>query len=239
MQRADKAWSRRRFVWACCGGIGLTAIATWGWTFVPKQVAAGLDLDLVRARTAYYGEDQIHYAGIQTIAKTRWTTYFDRDAPPSVSGEARASRYFDQIGGRELSNDVPDWVQVAPHSTDPDVVVFMISTAQGWPFRAVVSHTRESLSGVQSGVRRSVLSHESLWISSGGHRFPLDPIPGGLFANLGIYVSVWYAVLSIFDLSRSHLRRYRGRCPLCTYDLAGDLTPGCTECGWNREPATA
>ena len=73
----------------------------------------------------------------------------------------------------------------------------------------------------------------------------VDPIPLGivwwgflidtlLFAGL-----LWLPIRGPFVLRR-HIRRKRGRCPKCGYDLRGDLEHGCPECGWNRQPeATA
>ena len=37
---------------------------------------------------------------------------------------------------------------------------------------------------------------------------------------------------------RRHLRRKRGLCVACGYDLRGDLEHGCPECGWQREAAS-
>jgi hypothetical protein len=34
--------------------------------------------------------------------------------------------------------------------------------------------------------------------------------------------------------ARACLRRVRGRCPKCAYDLRGRLAEGCPECGWRR-----
>ena len=38
---------------------------------------------------------------------------------------------------------------------------------------------------------------------------------------------------------REKRRMRRGLCPLCNYDLRGDLAAGCPECGWNREDTKA
>ena len=58
-------------------------------------------------------------------------------------------------------------------------------------------------------------------------------------ANIGMCLFVFAAPLFGPTLFISLRRRRRGRCPACGYDLRGDLSAGCTECGWNRdiEPA--
>ncbi len=49
--------------------------------------------------------------------------------------------------------------------------------------------------------------------------------------------AIWMGLILIPLATRRARRRKKGLCPECAYDLRGDLTPGCPECGWNREPA--
>jgi hypothetical protein len=74
-------------------------------------------------------------------------------------------------------------------------------------------------------------------------RIPLFPIWRGFAFNTLFYTAIlWLLIAGPFVLRRL-IRRRRGRCPRCGYDLRG-ATPGagggCPECGWNRQPeATA
>lgn len=68
---------------------------------------------------------------------------------------------------------------------------------------------------------------------------PYWPYVPGLVANILFFGAIAYALLLGANEIRALFRRACGRCPRCAYDLAGDPTPGCPECGWNREPATA
>jgi hypothetical protein len=68
---------------------------------------------------------------------------------------------------------------------------------------------------------------------------PLRPIWPGFAINTVFYAAViWLPIRGPFMLRR-HLRRKRGRCLKCGYDLRGNLVGGCPECRWNREEAKA
>jgi len=45
---------------------------------------------------------------------------------------------------------------------------------------------------------------------------------------------VWMLWSSLFA-TRRMIRRKRGHCIKCGYDLRGDFSAGCPECGWRRE----
>ena len=50
-----------------------------------------------------------------------------------------------------------------------------------------------------------------------------------------VFGLIWFGLLWFATrMSRAEKRRHRGHCPLCGYDLRGDLERGCPECGWNR-----
>ena len=64
--------------------------------------------------------------------------------------------------------------------------------------------------------------------------FPFHPIWPGFAVNTIFYAAILWVPFAPFVLRR-HIRRKRGRCPQCAYDLRSDLTSGCPECGWRRE----
>jgi hypothetical protein len=67
---------------------------------------------------------------------------------------------------------------------------------------------------------------------------PVRPIWPGVAADTAVYAGVWWLLLLAPGQLRRRLRRRRGRCTRCGYDLTG-LTPGapCPECG--GEPAAS
>ncbi len=66
-------------------------------------------------------------------------------------------------------------------------------------------------------------------------RLPLTPLWPGIAINTVFYGAIlWLLVPGPFALRR-YVRRRRGRCITCGYDLRGAFDEGCPECGWNRE----
>jgi hypothetical protein len=72
---------------------------------------------------------------------------------------------------------------------------------------------------------------------------PLRPVWPGFAVNTAYWAMVlWFAVADL-RLVRRHIRRRRGRCVKCGYDLRGQpaegAAPGCPECGWGRNAAAS
>ncbi len=67
------------------------------------------------------------------------------------------------------------------------------------------------------------------------YRFPLLPIWPGFAINTVFCAAIlWLLIPGPFVLRRL-IRRKRGHCIKCGYDLRGDIDAGCPECGWGRE----
>jgi len=71
------------------------------------------------------------------------------------------------------------------------------------------------------------------WISA-PRAFPLRPIWPGFTIDTLFYAAIWFGVCFGFASAKRAIRRKRGRCPRCGYDLRGQLAQGCPECGWRR-----
>jgi len=56
----------------------------------------------------------------------------------------------------------------------------------------------------------------------------------GLFVNWAVYTGAWLFGLGAMPSLRRRIRRWRGLCPRCAYDLRHNLAAGCPECGWKR-----
>ena len=63
---------------------------------------------------------------------------------------------------------------------------------------------------------------------------PYDPIFPGFITNTLFYSGVWFGVFFSVGFVKRAVRRKRGRCVKCSYDLRGEFEKGCPECGWNR-----
>ncbi len=58
----------------------------------------------------------------------------------------------------------------------------------------------------------------------------------GFFVDTAFYATIWFALPRSFTQTRRAVRKRRGLCMRCGYDLRGDSSAGCPECGWQREP---
>ena len=64
------------------------------------------------------------------------------------------------------------------------------------------------------------------------------PLPLGFVANSLAYTAALSLLLLGPSTLRLAIRRKRGRCINCGYDLRGDFSAGCPECGWQRASET-
>ena len=69
------------------------------------------------------------------------------------------------------------------------------------------------------------------------------PIWPGFVIDTLFYAAIWFGLFHgvFFGVAsaKQAIRRARGRCPMCGYDLRGALEKGCSECGWNRGESAA
>jgi len=63
---------------------------------------------------------------------------------------------------------------------------------------------------------------------------PLRPIFPGFLVNTLFYAAMWFGIFFGVAALRRFIRKRRGRCVKCGYDLRGDVAAGCPECGWGR-----
>ncbi len=62
------------------------------------------------------------------------------------------------------------------------------------------------------------------------------PVIGSILLAAAALGVIFHAVSVFLVVSAARrVRRLNGHCPMCKYDLRGDLDAGCPECGWNRE----
>ena len=64
---------------------------------------------------------------------------------------------------------------------------------------------------------------------------PLRPTLPGFIINTTFYAALWFVLIFGWRAHLRLVRRWQGHCPMCKYDLRGEMEQGCSECGWNRE----
>lgn len=144
-----------------------------------------------------------------------------------------------------------EWPAEQPNqSSGGPFEVEFIEEASGWPQPAFCSW-RKTHSHIGARFRRGV--KEYVWVRdpierSGWIAFParitdrfdgsdgmsFRPIWTGLLIDAAFWSCAWPIVLFGPGAIRGRLRRWRGRCPRCAYDLRAAPQGGCPECGWRR-----
>jgi len=154
----------------------------------------------------------------------------------------------------------PRWSRVSRDaiSVADDNRVSLIEDARGWPMLTMRSRFRIDAAGnivVSSGfdgVQLRSVALPTTWFGGAlagdlddknwaePYVLPLRPIWPGLVLNTLLYALVLWLLYRGSFVLRRHIRRKRGRCPKCGYDLRGQLPgAGCPECGWNRQQNAA
>jgi hypothetical protein len=173
-------------------------------------------------------------ARVMTVLKMRVN-------PGGSSGYAKHESWSQRSFGSTIEADVRD--NGSLYIADDEHIIATLRV--GWPCRCL-STRAEELNGVWSEHGLSVplvMRHDlALW-----PELPLCPVWPGFLVNTVLYALLLFPLVQIPSGMRRHIRRKRGRCPKCGYDLRGQppetgpaAGAGCPECGWNRQPeATA
>lgn len=134
----------------------------------------------------------------------------------------------------------PEWSEIANASLNATGATTKWEEAFGWPRPALMSRIDLTPGGginIVSGItlkRRAARIGQPVYL-------PTRPIWSGLTMNAMVFAPAWWLIivvlLLLFQIIRKipkWLRKRRGRCPQCGYDLRGKLDDGCSECGWRR-----
>ncbi len=82
--------------------------------------------------------------------------------------------------------------------------------------------------------RGAMLGQLPPWRGFYPRAIPTYPIWRGLLIDTLIYASLSLTLLVVAIPVRRQWRTWRGRCPMCNYNLRADFDAGCPECGWRR-----
>jgi hypothetical protein len=138
--------------------------------------------------------------------------------------------------------DVPSWSRAhdpPDASLEGTVGALAWEYASGWPCRALIAtcfpmpaRTRAAGrdDGVKDGVAIDIRRDTGGWVTE-ARVLPLRPIWPGSAINVALFTMVWLASHVVVTTARSTVRRRRGRCPCCGYDLRHRARTACPECG--------
>ncbi len=111
----------------------------------------------------------------------------------------------------------------------------LVDQSRGWPMLAMccqyeynsyIPGTTFVVNGIEIDDGQTVIGEAIV--------LPLRPIWPGFAINTILYAAaLWTLTLGPFTARRA-IRRKRGWCLKCGYDLRGEFSAGCSECGWQR-----
>jgi len=181
--------------------------------------------------------------GVATAVAVAWTTiaighkltgltvqYPDRVVADSrgFGGQRRIRVLQIEIPGNPAGRP-PAWWPSAIRLADAHGATLYSAHAAGWPFNALRSVTVKAPDATAEHAVGAM--HVSLF----GRRMlllPTIPIAAGLAADTAIYAALWFVLAWLAPKRvRLALRRRRGACPHCGYDVRALNITVCPECG--------
>ncbi len=144
----------------------------------------------------------------------------------------QARKYYPPSG-----DVVPDWVTraVESHLASGDRQEYLILDARGWPVPCLYSKANWSTRTIVHGWPLAASQESGNKWGGSNLAVPLHPIWPGFAINAVFYAAILSLVMLGPFAARRMIRRKRGLCIKCGYDLRGDFSAGCPECGWQRE----
>ncbi len=101
----------------------------------------------------------------------------------------------------------------------------------GWPFRSMVGDERRGPAPLGGSEQSRIVSFGPQWSNRGLRSLPLHPIWPGFAINTIFYAAIlWLLTFGPFTVRRM-IRRKRGHCIKCGYDLGHADHRACPECG--------
>lgn len=146
------------------------------------------------------------------------------------------------ISARAIES-LPTWVRIPTRADSTPASQQHASTAFGWPALAMCGVYFELLMPSIGTPVAKLTYTENYYLfgdpaDPGAIALPLGIIWPGFLINTLTYAAAWFLVLlAARRATRAILTRrrlHRGLCPACRYNLLGDFSTGCPECGWNR-----
>ena len=174
-------------------------------------------------------------------ASLKWTTSKRGDDDSwRLAYSASTAEMVAALGSRWAAP--PRWGRIPEpsdldHFPDPIAQPIWVQDAHGWPWLAVWCEWSNSGVSLSPGVAHLgggidlTLHPPGPFDPFALRALPCRPIPAGLAADTFLFAFAWIVLLSTTQLIRTRLRLRRGHCPACGYDLAGNTTGVCPECG--------
>jgi len=201
-------------------GLGYVDQGDWRWLYSANRAFGSVDI--------FWTPTRISDGAVQTIPPNehmvpRWSARAGLEAEQVVGEGPYQVEFVEQGRG---------WPLIAMRSWRKVHLGGFVGNSQGALQYIVVRQTIEQSGRIELGgwMKSSPQDQRSV---------PMWPVWPGFLANSAIFGTAWFVLLAGPRMFRWGVRRFRGRCPRCAYNLLGNLGSGCPECGWKRDAVTA
>ena len=150
-------------------------------------------------------------AEVRNLVPPAWLINKSRDPWSGIT------QTYEEDYGLGVATQTIDVNDIIPGSDKPGPDRQMVVVRSGFPFA--------SMAGVQ------YVPHAALRSPGQTDQLPLKPIPVGFGVNSVLYAVIAYGVLRGAYAARRRLVCHPGHCHGCNYDLTGNTTGVCPECG--------
>ena len=138
----------------------------------------------------------------------------------------------------DFDTPLPEYVRTEV-SADYLITESRRAEACGWPLRCLWAEIGRGITRYRYDqdvwFDEQVPATSGYLVFDGYINLPIRPFFPGFAINTIFYAAIlWLLTLGPFT-ARRMIRRKRGHCIKCGYDLRGDFFAGCPECGWRRE----
>ncbi len=131
---------------------------------------------------------------------------------------------------------LPTWSAMSVAAPRNSKITSCWEEAFGWPMPAMMATIHDNGMAVKYQGVIDLGPHPTDW----GMRLflPTKVIWTGAIVNTLLFAPLWWLIImlpmTLLLRVPRWLRKRKGRCPNCGYDLRGKLGAGCSECGWRR-----
>lgn len=227
-------------------GVGTSVAVAWALAAWLPNSHCTYEFSIERLQFSAYGSIEVTTQQRPGLIRRGWlveeTMFLGSRVPTSLaSAPIRPSPPWPQSS---VLGD--DWgLLPAIRNRDPRIPQWGFEDVRGWPIPCLRSaiwpvpwRTINPIPGsptptVHGGLR---LDRRAGTGAADVRILPFLPLWKGLAINTVFYALAWTVLMAVNSGLRSRLRRRRGLCPTCAYDLKHDRDAGCPECGWNRGP---
>ena len=218
-------------------GLATTIIVAWTLALCVDPRAGRSNLDFLDLRSEGRGLWEVHMYSSDRGTVKEMTSHCVEQQYHSV-----VTRRLRRRGGLDRSL-IPAWSHLLDRS-QPSIAketeLQVWERASGWPLTCLMYRVSWEWAAGSGGLQAAGDLTGGISIPKGWRvpaelaEIPITPVWPGFLFDIAIFMGLWSCLLGALRVIRATLRRVKGRCTRCGYDLRGNSGGGrevCPECG--------